>query len=59
MNKQAKLEIETTLKRLQDDLRYKARMNKYAFKKLTEDQTSIKRQIAEYTRLIKTIGITK
>lgn len=59
MNNQAKLEIMVKLSSLREDTRRKVRMNMYAMKKLVEEQTSLKRQVVEYTKLLRVINSPK
>lgn len=60
MNKQAKEVITNKLMQLREELNTKIIHNKWNMKILVDEQTSLKRQRVEYTKLLRVInGTTK
>ena len=56
MNKQAKEAITNKLLELRREISGKIQQNKWNMKKLVDDQTSLKRQLVEYTKLLRVVN---
>lgn len=56
MNKQAKEAITKKLTDLRQEINVKISHNKWNMKKLVDEQTSLKRQRVEYTKLLRVIN---
>jgi len=56
MNKQAKEAITKKLTDLRQEINVKINHNKWNMKKLVDEQTSLKRQRVEYTKLLRVIN---
>jgi hypothetical protein len=56
MKKEARAAIEKELIGIQQAIRAKIQANKYAMRKLVEEQTTLKRQLAELQPLIRSLA---
>ena len=56
MNKQAKEAITNKLIELRREISGKIQQNKWNMKKLVDEQTSLKRQLVEYTKLLRVVN---
>lgn len=56
MNKQAKEAITNKLLELRREISGKIQLNKWNMKKLVDEQTSLKRQLVEYTKLLRVVN---
>lgn len=56
MNKQAKEAITNKLLELRREISGKIQHNKWNMKKLVDEQTSLKRQLVEYTKLLRVVN---